>query len=185
MGRVKGCGAVSWAWLLWVVVCGCEQRADVEHPRVYEREGLSFQYPGNWKANGQVLEGGLQHVELESPGDAIIFVQRFPFEGEELLDVEAYSRELSMSAKEEMPIGELHPGKISQITFKRSDQVELKGHRESFEVSLLGQRVPHERVIFGYPPGLPRVVVVCQIATEDMKKARPACDLALQTVKIE
>ena len=61
-----------------ILVIGCERRAEVANPKHFRDDGISFDYPGNWKVtkNATFLPGRV--IVLEEPGSAIVVLRVYP-----------------------------------------------------------------------------------------------------------
>lgn len=51
-------------------------------------------------------------------------------------------------------------------------------------MTLLGERIPHVRAFFGFDDKIPQTVMICQVASEDLAKVRPGCDLVLEKLTV-
>ena len=166
-----------------VALAGCERAADVSSPKIFQHEDFSFQYPRNWTLTEEDLGDGVHHVTVESPGAAVFFVQRLPEGAAAGLDLKEYAQRLGVEASSRMPLGEMTQGELRAVRYTRkTDGVVLEGVQEEFVIEAFGQQVPHTRAVFRYPVDGPRLLITCQIAQEDLSRARPGCDLALDSV---
>jgi hypothetical protein len=66
-----------WPLVFLLVLLGCSRPADLEHPRSYDRDGISFDYPGNWTVTKEAAENGIRSIELDSPQGAHVSVMVF------------------------------------------------------------------------------------------------------------
>ena len=65
---------------LAILVAGCERAPDIDQPNSYDKGGIAFSFPGNWSVSEDVTEPGeleYRHIFVESPGNAIVIIQRY------------------------------------------------------------------------------------------------------------
>ncbi len=153
---------VSVGFLL--VGCG-EPVADVARPQGYEKGGLKFLYPGNWKiAEDEVLGAGVRHLSFETGGDAVMTVQLFPMAVADSL--EDYASAFSTETAAALPIGKMMASKFTPLA-------EADGFarlQENCELQLLGEKIPHVRHYLSRDFGELRCFLICQVADEDLLK---------------
>ncbi|GAA6151975.1 hypothetical protein NBRC116587_13940 [Pseudoteredinibacter isoporae] len=57
---------------------GCsEQHPDLDNPMTFQQDSLSFEYPGNWKIQENRRDEHGWHINLESPGTALVSLTIF------------------------------------------------------------------------------------------------------------
>lgn len=98
---------------LFLAGCG-EPAADVARPRLYEKDGLAFQHPSNWKIEEDQSLEGIRHLTIETRGDALVIVQMFP--PGLGMPLEDYAREFAKAAVEELPMGRVVGSKFTPLT---------------------------------------------------------------------
>lgn len=175
---------------LFLILCGvslpgCESSADTGNPRTYERDGIRFQYPGNWKVESDESDpGGFRTIVVATPGDGLAMIQHFDVAP--ATSTEDYARLFAQATTEEVPIGEVTPStyKAYSSTNPVSKQV-MTGVQERFAIELLGERVPHVRAYVGFNEQFPKSVFICQVASEDLELVKPGCDQVLHQLVIE
>lgn len=147
-----------------LVGCG-EPVADVAKPQSYEKGGLKFRYPGNWKiAEDEDLGAGVRHLSVETGGDALVVVQLFPMESAHSL--EDYARAFSTETAAALPIGKMTGSKFTPLA-------EADGFarlQENCTLQLLGEKIPHVRHYLSRDFGELRCFLICQVADEDLQK---------------
>jgi hypothetical protein len=144
-----------------LVGCG-EPAADVTRPRLYEKEGLAFQHPGNWKIEEDQSLEGIRHLTIETSGDALVIVQMFP--PGMGLPLEDYARAFAKASAEELPMGRVVASKFTPLA--KSDGFDSL--QEDFKLQLLGEKVPHVRRYFSQDFGGRQCFIICQVAEEDL-----------------
>lgn len=174
------------ASLLLMCVCalGCERAADVEHPTHYDHNGISFDYPGNWEIESDEVDPeGFRTIIIGTPGDGVAMVQHFKHSPAVGLD--EYAKLFSEMTREEMPFGHVSEGQYKPYTYTTKQGArKLKGIQQNFDITVLDEHVPHARGYFGFDEHLPNTVMICQVASEDLDKVRPGCDLVLDRLKV-
>ncbi len=176
--------------ILFLCLCGlsltgCERSADLDNRKHYSERGISFVYPGNWRVESDETDvSGVRTILVETPGDAIAVIQQFRLDP--ATDLDSYARLFADLTKQEIPIGQVSPSTFKPYSYKLKHADEsMVGIQENFAITLVGERVPHVRAYFGFDETLPNTVVICQVATEDLAKVKPGCDLLLDHIKIE
>ncbi len=157
-------------------LAGCgEVKPDLQHPVLFEKDGLSFQYPGNWRVSEGLHAFGVHYQVVESPAEAIVIVHVFSDEPDK--DLMKYAKGFSDDASEETPVGSIGPSKFGPVTKDGAyDSV-----TEHFEISLLGQTVPHVRVYKRKIVGNDVCFLVGQVAVEDHEKVKPGFALIFKS----
>ena len=141
---------------------GCERVATIKTPKTYEKDGIHFRHPGNWKVTSDFQRDGVRFLFLETPGQATVTIQIYL--ANEALEIEDFAHQYSSNVHREMP-GYLVVG---NSTFGGPEDV--SGYRsitEQFSVSALGQEVPHIRFYRQKQFGNNVVYVICQVSNED------------------
>ncbi|MBR90445.1 MAG: hypothetical protein CMO66_04130 [Verrucomicrobiales bacterium] len=173
------------ALITLIIACGgCgiigpnEPKADVSTPSTYSKKGLEFQYPSNWKPGEELDMLGVQQSGAESPGSAIVMVQKFPaFVAD---DIRTYAKDYSEGMKENVSVGRISDSKQGPL----QKQGDYESIRLSFSITLLDETVPHECVIYRKMEDGHVLFIMTQAATEDLHTAQPGFDLVLKTAKI-
>lgn len=176
-------------WLLPLALAaaapGCglffEPTPDVAAAQVYDANGLRFDYPGNWKHEAEVTAtDGIETVlvTVESTGSAIAMVQQFKpaiaIDPDEMLGV--LTTEMRKAAGEQLA-GALD---YAQGGTRSATRTMLGGERpvraSSFEVALVGQKVPHTFEVIVAELDDRSIMVFTQAPDEDLATARPGFD---------
>lgn len=167
------------------ITCACERAADITHPKHYDKDLITFDYPGNWTVTGDEVDAdGFRTIILETPGDGLVLIQHF--KDPPALDLEAYARLFSELTKKEMPFGEVSDGVFSPYPYTPpGTTLTLDGLQQRFSITVLDQKVPHVRGFFGFDTHYPRTAFICQVASEDLANVRPGCDLILNRLKVD
>lgn len=176
--------ALSFATLaLLFVFSACEPAADISSPQKYAKDGLSFTYPGNWNITEDSVEDEVRTLFVETPGDAIFIVQVFA--ATDAVDTETLARTYSDEITAALPIGKASPGVFKPLQHKYKDGRVLDGVQENQMMEFLGEKVPHTRAYFQVTSQTRSAMLLCQVATEDLAKARPGCDQIIESFKLD
>lgn len=183
--------ASHWLLSLALFTAACdllsEPTPDVAAKQVYDANGLRFDYPGNWKFTTEVTTTeGIETaiITVESNGAAIAMVQQFKpaiaVDPDEMLGL--LTTELRKAAGEQLG-GALD---YAQGATRSSTRTMLGAERQvrgsKFDLTLLGQKVPHsfEVVVAELPDR--SIVVFTQSPDEDLVKVTPAFEQIVGTL---
>lgn len=173
---------VSFILLLGIALMftGCgEPAAGVATPKRYDKNGLTFQYPGNWKIEeDEELEGGVHHLILETDGDALVVMQLFPTELASSLA--EYAREFSTESNAALPIGRMMDSKFTPLPEKAG----FTRLQENFSIKLLSERILHVRRYGSRDFAGKRCFLICQVAAEDLAKVEAGFDQIEASVNV-
>jgi hypothetical protein len=146
--------------LLWHAAC--EKVATVRTPKNYDKEGIHFRHPGNWKVTADSERQGMRFLFVETPGAATVAIQIY-LNGE-ALEIQDFAREYSSNVRREIP----KYAAVKQSLFGEPEEVSgYKSLSEQFSVSVLGQEVPHLRLYKQKHFGNKVIYVICQVSNED------------------
>lgn len=166
---------------LLLLVPGCEKVAEVDSPRKYAKDGIAFDYPGNWTVSEEAfpdLEWKL--IDVDSPGDAFVMITVFSYEDGSTLRkyVKSFLEEV------EIPVGKVDNAELTEVTAKGKAGM-LKGLRNRMQLSLVGVKVPHVQEFYRIERKEGVVYVVCQSAEEDLKMTSPAFKQVLGSLSFD
>ncbi|RFA29286.1 hypothetical protein CAI21_09375 [Alkalilimnicola ehrlichii] len=157
-------------------LAGCEKAADVASPELYEKHGVSFSYPGNWKITEDAQQGSVRQIIVESPGDAIVIALIYP--AADAVSLNEFAERFASHVQQEASIITM-----DKATFSSSPEANTR-IRERFNVSLLGVKVPHVREYNRAEGGDTVAFLVSQAAEEDLAKVKPGFELIVDTFKL-
>jgi hypothetical protein len=188
-GRTHVCGDQSMKPFLLAIYAlllfeplGCEKAADISSPIKYEKENVSFSYPQNWKVTEDVRQQDLHYIFVESPGDAIFIIQIYSKNG--AVSFNEFVEWFSSQSKAEIPVGKMEESIFSTVE-KGNIATGMKGIKENFSITLVGEKVPHTREYYTVDSDNEIAFLVTQTATEDMRKTESGFDLILSSFVIE
>lgn len=141
---------------------GCEKVATVKAPKIYDKDGIHFKHPGNWKVTADSRRDGMRFLFLETPGKATVAIQIYLVS--EAPEIEDFARQFSSNVQKEMP----KYLTIGNSTFAGPEDVSgYTSITEQFSISALGLEVPHIRFYKQKQFGDNVVYVICQVSNED------------------
>lgn len=147
---------------LLLVACG-ERAANVAQPKHYDKDGLTFLYPGNWQIDEDDNTVSVRLVSLTTTGEGMAVVQIFPLEIAGSL--EDYAQAFSDETAAAVPMGKLTGSKFTP----QPDADGYKCLKETCTMKLMGQSTPHVRYYRSRDFGNQRCYLFCQVADEDLK----------------
>ena len=168
--------------LCLLLLIGCEQKADIQSPFHFANDLFSFDYPANWDiTEEETMEWG-GYIFIESPGDAIFIIEKYP--KEDALALNDFVTGFVESFQEELPVGDFQS--VSRIPIEQEiSGVALQGVRERFLLRLLGEEVPHRRTYFSLEGRHDVVYLTAQTAEEDIPLVQAGFELIWNTFKIK
>ena len=174
MIRVKFVAIFTTLFLL----VACEQTADLTSTETYQKAGIQFSYPGNWRVAEDQTSADVRYIIVETPGDAIFIVQIYS--RKDAVELKEYAQWASDQAKKQMSAGERTPGEFLAIE-KQIDKVILKGIKENFSIKLFNEEVPHRSEYYKVDGEQKVAYLISQTAIEDLSKVQGGFDLLLHT----
>ena len=144
---------------------GCGERsANVDAPQVYDRDGVRFDYPGNWDITADQQMEALRYVLVESPGNALVIMQIYPIE--DALTLLEFAEGFAASMKEEIEMGQVGDSDFgSEVQSSKYSDID-----ETFSITLLNQKVPHQRKYRRFDYGNEICFLIFQSSEEDLGK---------------
>lgn len=158
--------------------CG-EPKADLANPKQFRKEPLTLRLPGNWQVEDEMHEGGLHHISIETPGDAMVIVQIYPESMAD--DLNDYAKAFSEETAKAIPMGTMS----GQIFTDLPDVEGWKAMKETLNMRLATVNIPHTRFYYARTFGEQRCFVICQVSTEDLDKVTSGFELVRGSVAIE
>jgi hypothetical protein len=140
----------------------CERTANVKQPKAYNKDGIQFQYPDNWKVTADSQNESMRHLVIETPGEAILIIQVFT--ADDSVPMSDFVREFSSNAQQELP----RFATSTASTFGEPEERDgYKSVSEQFSIKAVGEGVPHTRIYKQKRFGSKMIYVVSQVASED------------------
>jgi len=164
-----------------LIACG-EPAADISKPSNYNKNGIDFSYPSNWEVTEDSQVEDVRYLFIETPGDAIVIMQLYTQENAS--DLQEYAEWFSSVSKEETPLAERITKNFSTVVLKTNNG-SIKGVRENFSIKLVGINIPHRIDYYRINGKQYAAYIICQSATEDLKKVAPGFALITKSFKFE
>jgi len=157
--------------VLSIGVSACARRpVTVE---TYERGGLRFSHFSNWRIDQDKANqgaAGARILQLQGPGHALVRIIVVPA----LSAVTAESFAASVSQ-----------GRTSAPATARFAGREVRGVRQTFDLVLLGQHLPHEATFYMLQTDTHKLVIMSQVARESLEATRPALQKVYDTLSLD
>jgi hypothetical protein len=149
--------------ILALLACGaCEKVAAVKTPKTYEKDGVHFHHPGNWKVTIDAERNTMRVLFIETPGNATVTMQIYS--ATDASELQNFAHEFSSNVQKEIP----KYLRVERSTFGEPEDARgYKSMSEQFSVSALGQEVPHLRLYKQKHFGNKVIYMVCQVSNED------------------
>jgi len=166
------------------LIAACSERpADLETKRIYEKQGLSFSYPGNWEVTEDSVNEGVRFIFIESPGAAITKIEVYP--KEESFDLKEFV-ELDIEAiKDGMPnILDLDDNNAEEIATSING-IKFDGYKYEFNISIVSIDVPHIAEFYLHSSELKNAYLTSQVAAEDFEKVKEGFGQILSTFNLK
>ena len=160
-----------------MLLIGCgEPIAQTKKPQLYNKNGVSFSYPGNWKITEDISLGADARVILiESPGDAIMCIQIYP--EKQALSLVDYAKWFESNSATNVPFL-----KVTKSTFGTTQKHGVfERITADFSVVLLGENVPHTREFRRRQFASSFCYFTCQVASKDHDKTTSGFDQVLNS----
>jgi len=165
-----------------------EPTAQVDTPQRYEKDAISFTYPGNWNVTEETnLENGIEvrNITVASAGNAMVMIQTF----EPAVPIELGAHfEVVMTAMQDAvdkQIAGLADGTRGAVTdFERAFLGEQRaGKRGEITVTILGEKVPGLVSMFVAGLGDRTVLLFSTVPDADRAKVEPGFDQVIDSLK--
>jgi hypothetical protein len=173
-----------------LAAAGCERRPDVAHPKTFDEGGLSFAYPGNWKATARTLTQGevtTRSITVESPGTALVMIEEF----KPAVEVEAKTFVDEMLRHMDGLAGGKSRGLVRvEALATRPVQERIlgatrSGQRYRFRMTALGEKVPHTIAAYRVTLDDRTLVLITQAADDDLRLVEPGFAQILGSVAVK
>ena len=166
-----------------VLLCACENNADLKNTKDYAKDGLTFTMPGNWNVTEDSDAEGYRYLIVETPGDAILTVNIFP-KDESSLHLKEYVDWFIEETINNFPIGSRDEGIMTKISYSDGDK-QFNGFKNEFTVSLVGVDIPHIAMFSTKESNLKIAYIHSQVAVEDLAKTEQGFELIQSSFMLE
>jgi hypothetical protein len=166
-----------------------EPKAAVEAPQRYEKDAISFEYPGNWTVSEEsTQENGveLRTINVESAGNALLMIQSF----KPAVEVDLGEHiEITMKAMQDevgKQVGGLADSTRGAVTdFDRMFLGQSRpGKRAAITITALGEKVPSSVALHGAVLADRTVLLFTTIPDEDRETVEAGFDQVIDSLKV-
>ena len=168
--------------LILSLVASCDRAADVSIPVSYNKKGVNFSYPSNWKITEDDEQNDIRYVLLESPGNAIFIIQVYL--SEDAVSIREYAEWFSEEAIKETPIFERTEGSFTKVK-AIVDGKEVPGLRQDFSINVFSLPVPHVSEYYRIEKGNKVAFLISQAAEDDLKYEAEGFELLIKSFQIK
>ncbi len=171
--------------IILVFLFGCgERNADIKNSNSYSKDGVSFEYAGNWKVTEDVEGGGYRYIFVESPGAAISRIEIYPKEASfSLLEfVKLDIEQLKASMPKVFGLSEKDEIRVIKKPFEGKAYT---GYEYKFNLSLLGVDVPHISEFYMFQSETEKAYISNQVAVEDLDKVKDGFMLIVKDFEVK
>ncbi|KKJ78719.1 hypothetical protein WH95_01160 [Kiloniella litopenaei] len=166
--------------LLVFVLFACDEPADLANSQSYEKDGVSFILPGNWKVVGEEREEGFRYIDIATSTDAVAGIS--VFSNGAMFNLEDYVNLIIDSFNDLLPVGSRDRGDIVEFEVDQTDKVE-KALRNQFSITLADVEVPHTADFYEMKVQSDRVIIFTQTTNEEKELVQKGFDQLIQSFK--
>jgi hypothetical protein len=157
----------------------------------YERDGVSFSHFSNWRIDqDRPIAGspGARIIHIEGPDHALISLIRLPGASDATAESFAAFTAKGRTKTVEKNVGGFtalqESGGASEPATAKIAGREVRGVRQTFDMVLLGQHIPHEATFYMVKTGTHKMVIMSQVAREHLEATRPAWQKVYDTLSL-
>lgn len=178
--------------VLILSLLGCGHLFKPPTEQRYAKEGISFTHHSNWRVTEDAPpedDPSARTINVEGPNEAIVMFIFVPPESD--VTAESFAAGVARDRFELLKEVKIGPIKPAELTDTKSEPVTSRiggrvqnGVLQRFSIKMLGQLVPHEARFFMVENERVKVVIMTQVATEDVRDTAPEFDLILDTLSL-
>ena len=159
-----------------------ERTADITSPTTYNKEGLSFSYPGNWKIIEDKGQGDIRCIFIESPGNAVFVIQTCP--NQEAIPLQQFAEQFPEIAQQETLFSSIGTSSFSDLE-KSERSGGRYGVQEEFSSKALGIQRQYIRRYYFVTNDTQTAYLISQVATADLSKVKAGFGLILNSLLLK
>lgn len=148
-------------------------------PRIYDDGQISFSVPAGWKVTLRGTSSSGSHAFIESPGDAVVFIQGMTKASDP--GCEAFAEIYARQSLPNLP--------NIRFTFPDRSKISHSGYdrslRECFAVAQFEEEIPHTRTFHARDTGAHVYYVVTQVADADAASVKAGFQEILDSFRIK
>ncbi|WP_417454580.1 hypothetical protein [Kiloniella sp.] len=146
----------------------------------YEKDGVRFILPGNWKVVGDKSEEGFRYIDIATSTDAVAGIS--VFSNGATIKLEDYVNLIIDSFNDLLPVGSRDRGGIVEFEVDQNDNVE-KALRNQFSVTLADVEVPHTADFYEMNVQTDRVIIFTQTTNKQKELVQKGFDQLIQSFR--
>lgn len=148
-------------------------------PRIYDDGQVSFSVPAGWKVTLRGTSPSGSHAFIESPGDAVVFIQGMTKANDPGCEAfaEIYARR-SLPNLPNISFTFPHRNKTSRTGYDRS-------LREQFAVAQFDEKIPHTRTFHARDTDMHVYYVVTQVADTEAASVKAGFQEILNSFRVK
>jgi hypothetical protein len=155
----------------------------------YDKDGVHFSHFSDWKIEkDEPIAGAPRVIHLEGPDHALVSILWLPVAS--TVTVESFAASVAHRRADafEKKGGDLKGmqesgGASEPVTAKIAGR-EVSGIRQTFDIVLLGTRVPHEASFYMLQTATHKVMIMAQVSKENLEATRPAWQKVFDTLSL-
>ena len=149
--------------------------------KVYEKNGLSFSYPDNWKVTeDSILEEGSRYINVEDADDSLLIITLFG--ADSYVDLNEYVENFEKNLSANIPVGKIIHGTMGETSRVIKGQ-NYNGKRYKYSISLAGENMPHTTDFFSIDGEKLNGVIMIQAPDEDWKATEKEFQVIFDSIK--
>jgi len=160
--------------------------------QTYDKDGVRFSHFSDWKIDkDEPIKGtsGTRTIHIEGPDSALISLLWIPATSDVTAESFAASVAEGRAQAVEKKAGEFkalqESGGASEPATAKIAGREVRGIRQTFDVVLLGHHVPHEASFYMLQTATHKVMIMAQVARENLEATRPAWQKVFDTLSLD
>lgn len=178
----KSISNIGLSLLVCLLLAGCTEKSpDLDNPLTFEQGSLSFSYPGNWKIMENRKDGDVWHINIESPGTAVITMNIF--DETDTISAEEYAESVMENFQETFD-GFMTVDKktVAHRTTKSGEELNIVSYYYTLDIATI--KVPHLQRYRKLVSGTQSLYMMTQIPIEDKKLTSPGFKLINSSIKL-
>jgi len=149
--------------------------------KVYEKNGLSFSHPDNWKVTeDSILAEGTRYINVEDSDNSLFIITLFGTDS--YVDLKEHVENFKKTLPAQIPIGKIIQGTTTETT-RLIKGKNYTGIRQKYSISLASEIVPHTTDFFLINGENLDAVVTIQAPDEDWKAAEKEFQVIFDSLK--
>jgi len=176
---------------LSLALAACPTPRTVE---AYRKDGLHFSHFSDWKISEDralPTNRNVREVVLHGPDEALLILLCFPETSDVSLEKFAagVAKGRAAAIKKNLGFGPLtvgeESGNATHATIAKIAGEESAGVQQTFDLEVLGQKIPHQASYYMLHTGKIKLMITAQVALKHLATTRPAWQQVFDTLAID